>query len=261
MSIPYMPFYVSDFDADTGHLTLEEDGAYNRLLRLCWRTPGCSVPDDNKWIARRLKLDSDTFENVVAPIIEEFFTIEKGRVFQARQLDEFNKTQAKAKAARENGKKGGRPTKPKKINNKDEPTGFNQPNPEKSYPEPEPEPEPDIDKKEPMSLSGKSDVPKRKKYSGEFETFWREALTTPNMSKKSAWGQWQRLDPESRLSARQSLPAFKAYMAEADHTPQHVERYLSKRTFDGYAGASSSVTFDEQQAQLAALREAKQARM
>lgn len=138
MSTPFMPFYVSDFEADTGHLTLEEDGAYNRLLRLCWRTTGCSVPNDSKWIARRMKVDVATFENIVLPIIDEFFTIKNGRVFQVRQLAEFNKTQAKVKAARENGKKGGRPAKRKKNNNKTEPTGLNQLNPEKSYLEPEP---------------------------------------------------------------------------------------------------------------------------
>ena len=32
--LPYFPLYPTDFEADTSHLTLEEDGAYNRLLRL-----------------------------------------------------------------------------------------------------------------------------------------------------------------------------------------------------------------------------------
>ncbi|MCP5097247.1 MAG: YdaU family protein, partial [Chloroflexi bacterium] len=36
MSLPYFPMYPTDFEADTSHLTLEEDGAYNRLLRLMW---------------------------------------------------------------------------------------------------------------------------------------------------------------------------------------------------------------------------------
>ena len=40
MKVPYFPLYIADYDSKTAHLTLEEDGAYLRLLRLCWRTPG-----------------------------------------------------------------------------------------------------------------------------------------------------------------------------------------------------------------------------
>ena len=73
MSLPYFPFYPSDFEAKTSHLSLEEDGAYNRLLRLMWMTPGCSLPDDPVWIARRLRVDAATYDRVVAPVIAEFF--------------------------------------------------------------------------------------------------------------------------------------------------------------------------------------------
>jgi uncharacterized protein YdaU (DUF1376 family) len=31
MSLPYFPMYPTDFEAKTSHLTLAEDGAYNRL--------------------------------------------------------------------------------------------------------------------------------------------------------------------------------------------------------------------------------------
>lgn len=50
MSLPYFPMFPTDFEAKTSHLTLAEDGAYNRLLRLMWMTPGCSLPDDDAWI-------------------------------------------------------------------------------------------------------------------------------------------------------------------------------------------------------------------
>lgn len=88
---PYMPLYVDDYEADTAHLTFEEDGVYNRLLRLCWRTSGCSLPDDAKWIARKMRCDLDTYHHVVDPIIREFFQKENGRIFQARQRREFNR--------------------------------------------------------------------------------------------------------------------------------------------------------------------------
>lgn len=83
MSLPYFNLYPSDFEAKTSHLTLEEDGAYNRLLRLCWMTPGCSLPDDDAWIMRRMRVDAETYERVVRVVLDEFFTRENGRVSNA----------------------------------------------------------------------------------------------------------------------------------------------------------------------------------
>ena len=95
MSLPYFPLYPKDFEAKTSHLTLEEDGAYNRLLRLCWLTPGCSLPDDPAWIARRLRVDAATYDRLVAPLISEFFKRTKGRVWNHTKLA----TQARAAVA------------------------------------------------------------------------------------------------------------------------------------------------------------------
>ena len=107
MSLPYFPMYPTDFEAKTSHLTLEEDGAYNRLLRLCWMSPNCSVPDDDAWIMRRLRCDEATYERVVKVVIEEFFTRKNGYVFSKRLSKEWtiaNKAHKKRKNA---GKKGG----------------------------------------------------------------------------------------------------------------------------------------------------------
>ncbi|MCP4410168.1 MAG: YdaU family protein [Gammaproteobacteria bacterium] len=114
MSLPYMPFFVGDYEGKTAHLTLEEDGAYNRLLRLCWRTPGCSIPDEDAWIQRKMRVDEDTMNNVVRPIISEFLKTGKGRLFSERQMEEFIKAKNKHKKRVAAGKKGGRPSKPLK---------------------------------------------------------------------------------------------------------------------------------------------------
>jgi len=98
MSIPYIPLYVTDYEADTAHLTIEEDGAYLRLLRLCWRTPGCSVPSDPRWIMRKMRVSADDYYRVVEPIIEEFFTVGMDRVFNARlqaEHERINETHKK----------------------------------------------------------------------------------------------------------------------------------------------------------------------
>lgn len=105
--LPSLPLFVDDYEAATAHLTIEEDGAYMRLLRLCWRTPRCSIPDDAEWIMRRMRVDQATYDRLVVPIIEEFFKRGRGRVFQKRLLQEFEYATAAKKAKKEAGKKGG----------------------------------------------------------------------------------------------------------------------------------------------------------
>ncbi len=111
MSLPYFPMYPADFEADTSHLTLEEDGAYNRLLRLMWMTPGCSLPDDDAWIARRMRCDQETFARVVKPLISEFLSVENGRVFSPRLHREALLSEEAHKRRVESGRKGGRKSK------------------------------------------------------------------------------------------------------------------------------------------------------
>lgn len=106
-AVPSLPLFVDDYEAATAHLTLEEDGAYLRLLRLCWRTPGCSMPDDPAWIARKMRVDDATFERVVAPIIREFFSRSRGRLLQKRLRAEFGYVSELSRARKEAGKKGG----------------------------------------------------------------------------------------------------------------------------------------------------------
>ena len=115
--LPSMPLFIDDFEADTAHLTLEEDGVYNRLLRLCWRQSSCSIPDDPVWITRHMRVDEATFERVVAPILKEFFKRRKGRLYSPRQAREFKWVKNKSHRRREAGKKGGR-AKARKNNEK-----------------------------------------------------------------------------------------------------------------------------------------------
>jgi len=101
-----MPLYVDDYDAATAHLSVEEDGTYMRLLRLCWRTPRCSIPDDAEWIMRRMRVDRAAYDRLVEPIISEFFKRVRGRISQKRLLQEFESVhELKAKRSRA-GKKG-----------------------------------------------------------------------------------------------------------------------------------------------------------
>jgi uncharacterized protein YdaU (DUF1376 family) len=106
-NLPFMAFYVDLYEGNTSHLTLEEDGFYNRLLRLLWRSPGCSIPDDAGWIMRKMRVDKETFYRVGAPIIEEFCSRRNGKITQKRLLFEWQKAFAKYEARKSAGKKGG----------------------------------------------------------------------------------------------------------------------------------------------------------
>lgn len=106
MTLAYFPLYVNDFEGDTAHLSIEEDGAYNRLLRLCWRTPGCSIPAEEKWIRRQMRVDQDTYDRVVAPIISEFFRNARGRLYSPRLSEEYERAAAAHEARVEAGKRG-----------------------------------------------------------------------------------------------------------------------------------------------------------
>lgn len=136
MSLPYFPMFPSDFEAKTSHLTLEEDGAYNRLLRLMWMTPGCSLPDDDKWIMRRMRVDEDTFRRVVLVVIDEFCERKNGRVSNARLASVFHESTASHKKRVFAGLKGGK-AKSSKNNDKDSSNAQAMLK--------QPEPEPDID--------------------------------------------------------------------------------------------------------------------
>lgn len=132
MSTPYFRLYPTDFEAKTSHLTLAEDGAYNRLLRLCWMTPGCSLPDDDDWIMRRVRAHSDEDKATVRAVLSEFFQRKNHRVFNKRLTEESEHVSARVKAAAENGSKGGRPRKALKTQQEEQSDGFSDEKPEKA---------------------------------------------------------------------------------------------------------------------------------
>lgn len=135
MSLPYFPFYPDDYEADTAHLNLEEDGAYFRLLRLCWRSPGCRIPADPKWIARKMRVTDAKFRKVIAPIIEEFFVTAAGFVYSERLLKEWQKSDVAHRKRVSAGRKGGKAKSLKKDNSAPS-NALAKP----KQPEPEPEP-------------------------------------------------------------------------------------------------------------------------
>lgn len=199
MSMPYFPMYPADFEADTSHLTLEEDGAYNRLLRLMWMTPGCSLPDDAAWIARRMRVDAATFARVIGPLIDEFFKRQNGRIISPRLRSEYAKADETYKKRSEAGKKGGRP---KAIENKQEQqkAGLSQ---AKAGPK-QPEPEPDPVKSEVTDVTSCA-LPEVKGPS--FDDFWN-VWPLGKTGKKAAAKAFAKLSPQNRKIATDRAVAW-----------------------------------------------------
>ena len=135
MSLPYFPMFPKDFEAKTSHLTLAEDGAYNRLLRLMWMTSGCTLPADPAWLIRRLRVSSAEFDEVVRPVIDEFFVIKKGRLTQPNLARIYGETSVAHQKRVNAGSMGG---KAKALNAK----GNSSSNAKAMPKQPEPEPEP-----------------------------------------------------------------------------------------------------------------------
>lgn len=118
MSLAYFPLYPTDFDADTGHLTLAEDGAYNRLLRLSWKCPEAKMPDDLDWICRRARAATAEDRAIIEGILAEFFTRKGGKVFSAKLHKIWKQTNDAHQRRVEAGKSGGR-AKARKNNDND----------------------------------------------------------------------------------------------------------------------------------------------
>lgn len=106
----YYRHHLGDYDAATAHLTLVEDGAYSRLIRLYYRTEK-PIPADINQACRLVRAASRVDRSAVEVVLREFFTLEADGWHQKRCDEELEAYETKAEKNRENGKNGGRPKK------------------------------------------------------------------------------------------------------------------------------------------------------
>lgn len=185
MGLPYFPLYPTDFDGKTAHLTILEDGAYNRLLRLCWKTPGCRIPTDEAWIMRQMRARTNDEQEAVRSVIAEFFTA-KGGFYTNKKLSEIYDASRDAHERRKNaGSKGGKAKALK--TNKTEPSNA-------VAMAKQPEPEPDI-KETPNGVSKKK----------------RATRLPEDWFLPRAWGEWAQAEGFSADTIRREADKFKDY--------------------------------------------------
>ena len=151
MSLPYLPLYIDDYEAATAHLSMLEDGAYMRLLRLCWRSPGCKLPNDEAWIMRKLRAATATERAAVTAVLAEFFTSGRGKIWSKRLLAEHLQKSVAHQRRSAAGKSGGSAKAMKSNNNSPS-------NATALLKQPEPEPEPKREEREAIASPKKRAV-------------------------------------------------------------------------------------------------------
>lgn len=108
----FYPFNIKDWALHTAHLSLEEEGAYRRLLDMYYDTEQ-PIPKETQSVIRRLRLGS--YFSEVEQVLSEFFDLEDDGYHNARADIEIHDYQNRVSSARKNGKKGGRPRKDKGL--------------------------------------------------------------------------------------------------------------------------------------------------
>lgn len=101
--LPYMPFYVGDYLADTQHLSTVEHGAYLLLIMAYWRHGG-PLPDDDERLARTVRLGICEW-NAIAYAIRDFFVCDGTTIAHPRIDEELGRVREKSEKARISAKK------------------------------------------------------------------------------------------------------------------------------------------------------------
>lgn len=102
----YYERHLGDYAKDTAHLSMLEHGAYSLLLDRYYGTEE-GIPEAQAHRVARAKTKEEKL--AVNAVLDEFFTLTDGVWINTRSEEEIVKAQAKINAAKENGKKGGRP--------------------------------------------------------------------------------------------------------------------------------------------------------
>ena len=104
----YYERHIGDYAKDAGHLSMLEHGAYTILLDRYYSTEQ-GIPEGKAHRLCRARTDDEV--QAVDVVLEEFFELVDGVWINSRAEEEILKARAKIVASRENGKKGGRPSK------------------------------------------------------------------------------------------------------------------------------------------------------
>lgn len=97
----YMPFYAEAYLADTQHLSLEEQGAYMRLLCFMWMRGGY-LRDDDKELSRLLGLHVNKWKKIRETLGVFLQKHPPHLLTQKRLIHEYQKAEGKRESKRQN---------------------------------------------------------------------------------------------------------------------------------------------------------------
>lgn len=105
--------YPGDYARDTRDLNLTQHGAYRMLLDAYYSTEK-PIPDGAKF--RVVGAFTEDEQRETQWVLDRFFELQDGHWHHERADREIEKAQPKIRAAKENGKRGGRPRKTQSVN-------------------------------------------------------------------------------------------------------------------------------------------------
>jgi uncharacterized protein YdaU (DUF1376 family) len=106
----YYERHLGDYARDTAHLSLIEDGAYNRLLDRYYATEK-PLPLDLRELSRLVRAHTAAERAAIKQVLAEFFVETPDGWRHGRCDEEIAKAHVRIETARSNGNRGGRPKK------------------------------------------------------------------------------------------------------------------------------------------------------
>jgi len=118
--VNYYERHLGDYAKDTGHLSILEHGVYTLLLDRYYSTEA-GIPETQAFRLSRARTPEE--REAVEVVLAEFFELIDGVWINRRAEEEIQKAKVRIEAAKENGRKGGRPKK-NPTETQEKPTGF-----------------------------------------------------------------------------------------------------------------------------------------
>lgn len=107
----YYPHHIGDYLRDTAHLTPLEDGIYRRLLDVYYASEK-PLPPETQWVCKLVRARTTDEIDAVVEVLRQYFTKTPEGWRNKRCDEEIKAHYRRVKAARDNGKRGGRPRNP-----------------------------------------------------------------------------------------------------------------------------------------------------
>lgn len=197
MSMAWSAFYWRDYIANTGHLSLQEHGAYLLLMAHYYMT-GNPIPANAEQLHRICRCTTDAERHAVDSVLAQFFILQDGEHHHERIDDELKKSneisEKRSKAAR-------------KRQQADSNCNANAPaNAEQKHTQPQPQPQEDLlggDKSPPSPVRSKPVFDwDRGRFDGISETqiqAWRTAYPAVQVETEiNKAAAWQLSNPKNR---------------------------------------------------------------